>query len=160
MAARAVWPDDPADAIMAVMERAFDPAFGEAWTRRQVSDALVLGTCHHALIDAQGTVGDSPGESCAGFYLSRIAHDEQELLLFAVVPELRRRRLGARLLEHFLERARELRMARVFLEVRDDNPARALYEAHGFRSVGRRPSYYRGKDGVRRDAISYALALR
>ena len=54
MAARA-WPEfDPLDAIMAVMESAFDPAYGEAWNRRQVSDALLLGTCRHMLIDPDG----------------------------------------------------------------------------------------------------------
>ncbi|MEO0057507.1 MAG: hypothetical protein RIT17_960, partial [Pseudomonadota bacterium] len=30
------------DRIMAVMEAAFDPAYGEAWNRRQVADALSM----------------------------------------------------------------------------------------------------------------------
>ena len=30
------------DQIMAIMEAAFDPQWGEAWNRRQVEDALLL----------------------------------------------------------------------------------------------------------------------
>ena len=39
---------------MAVMNAAFDPAFGEAWNRRQVEDALLLGQSHYALLAAHG----------------------------------------------------------------------------------------------------------
>ena len=35
-------PDDDIDRLMAIMQAAFDPAYGEAWTRRQVEDALLL----------------------------------------------------------------------------------------------------------------------
>ncbi len=36
----------------------------------------------------------------------------------------------------------------LFLEVAEDNAAaRALYELHDFRPVGRRPDYYRMRDG-------------
>ncbi|HUQ13789.1 MAG TPA: hypothetical protein VM055_05885, partial [Novosphingobium sp.] len=58
MAAAAPFPPDPIDAIMAIMARAFDPRWGEAWSRRQVSDALLLGTCRYALVDAQGHPAD------------------------------------------------------------------------------------------------------
>jgi ribosomal-protein-alanine N-acetyltransferase len=36
---------DHIDRLMAVMDAAFDPFFQEAWTRRQVEDALVTGMC-------------------------------------------------------------------------------------------------------------------
>ena len=39
-------PLDDLDRLRAVMTAAFDPAFGEAWTRRQVEDALLIGNCH------------------------------------------------------------------------------------------------------------------
>ena len=42
-------PGDDLDAIMAVMAAAFDPAFGEAWSRRQVGDALVAGIVADAI---------------------------------------------------------------------------------------------------------------
>jgi [ribosomal protein S18]-alanine N-acetyltransferase len=158
MAARA-WPEsDPVDAIMAVMERAFDPAFGEAWNRRQVADALLLGTSRHMLIAIDGTIGEHV-EEAAGFYLTRSVLDEEELLLFAIMPEFRGRGLGTALLEQFLSSARLREIKRVFLEMRRSNTAASLYEKFGFRPVGERPSYYRGSDGRSLDAISYELVL-
>jgi hypothetical protein len=76
---------DDLDRIMAVMETAFDPAYGEAWTRRQVDDALAFGNCHYRLIGADG-LPPAAGASAAGFALSRFTFDEEELLLFAIVP--------------------------------------------------------------------------
>ena len=74
---------DELDRIMAVMEAAFDPAFGEAWTRRQVSDSLLMPNTHYLLAGADGHAPceDAPA---AGFTLSRGAFDEEELLLIAV----------------------------------------------------------------------------
>ena len=46
-------PDD-IDRIMDVMMAAFDPAYGEAWNRRQVEDALALGNCRYGLVDSDG----------------------------------------------------------------------------------------------------------
>lgn len=36
-------PMDDIDRIMSVMDAAFPAEFGEAWNRRQVTDALVVG---------------------------------------------------------------------------------------------------------------------
>jgi [ribosomal protein S18]-alanine N-acetyltransferase len=47
-------PLDDIDQIMRVMGCAFDPAFGEAWNRRQVEDSLVMGNCHYILIGCDG----------------------------------------------------------------------------------------------------------
>jgi hypothetical protein len=81
---------DDLDRIMAVMQAAFDPAFGEAWNRRQVGDALALPGTHYILA---GTDGGEPAEgvAAAGFALSRGALDEEELLLLAVDPAYRGR---------------------------------------------------------------------
>jgi ribosomal-protein-alanine N-acetyltransferase len=155
MAARPRWPDGPVDQIVGVMDRAFDPAFGEAWSRRQIEDALLLGTCRYALGDESGAIGETVAAPAAGFYLSRTVLDEAELLLIAVEPSSRGRGLGAALLTHFMQSAREGGARRAFLEMRRGNPAGALYEAHGFRVIGERRAYYRGRDGMRHDAVSY-----
>lgn len=156
MAARALTDADPVEAIMAVMDEAFDPAFGEAWNRRQVSDALVLGTCRYRLIDPDGVVGEAFEGQAAGFFLAREVLDEDELLLFAIAPRWRGRGLGTALLRAFLDAARTRGASRVFLEMRAGNPAERLYGANGFHRVGMRPGYYRGSDGRRYDAISFA----
>lgn len=151
-------PADDLDRIMAVMDAAFDPAFGEAWTRRQVEDALLLGGCRYLLIAPDG---QTPGEGgdAAGFALLRALLDEEELLLFAVDPRWRRRGLGARLLTTALASARDNGIARMLLEMRQGNPAQNLYGQHGFVQIGSRPRYYRAADGQRLDAITFACLL-
>jgi ribosomal-protein-alanine N-acetyltransferase len=149
---------DPVDQIMEVMTAAFDPAYGEAWTRRQISDALLLGRCHY-LLAGEDFEPPASGEPAAGFLLSRQAADEEELLLIAVRPEMRRRGIAGALIERFIAQARARGGNRLFLEMRDGNPAERLYLEHGFVPVGRRPNYYnRGKiKGI--DAITFALEI-
>ncbi len=151
-------PADDLDRIMAVMGAAFDPAFGEAWTRRQVEDALVIGNCHYLLAGSDGAPAtEGPA---AGFSLSRTGFEEEELLLFAVLPELRRRGLGGRILEALAAAARERGAKRLLLEMRRGNPAESLYRAFGFVPIGERPSYYRMAGGDRVDAVTFACDLR
>lgn len=158
MAMATLFPVDDIDRIMGVMQRAFDPRFGEAWNRRQVSDALVLSNCHCALIAPGGGAIGPDDLQAAGFYLSRTALDEEELLLFAVDPALRRRGLGSRLLQSFIDAARLRGARRLFLEMRRNNPAASLYAAHGFHPIGVRPGYYRTAEGPL-DAVSFEKAL-
>lgn len=144
-------PHDDLDWIMAVMSKAFDPAFGEAWNRRQVEDALVIGNCHYGLAFAR--------ETCAGFFLSRLGVGEEELLLLAVTPEFRGHGHGARLLERFLEGASARGATRALLEMRRGNSAEQLYARRKFVQIGMRPNYYRGTNGVQIDALTFACEL-
>lgn len=152
-------PEDDVDRIMQIMDAAFAPEFGEAWNRRQVTDSLLSGYCRYGLISPDGSPDIAEGEQAAGFFMSRAIIDEEELLLFAIAPRYRRRGLGRMLLARFVEEAQSSGMARVFLEMRRDNPAGALYAAQGFISVGIRNAYYRTPSGLRLDAISQELLL-
>lgn len=149
---------DDIDRIMAVMQTAFDPEYGEAWNRRQVEDALLLGNCHYLLAgdDGEAPAGDAAASDVAGFTLSRHGFGEEELLLFAVAPSFRRRGIGRRLLERFAAAAQGRGARRLLLEMRRGNEAEALYLAHGFRQIGLRPNYYRTLSGPRIDAITFA----
>lgn len=146
---------DDVDRIMAVMAVAFDPAFGEAWNRRQVSDALALPNTHYLLAGADGRE-PAEGSAAAGFVMSRGTLDEEELLLLAVDPRHRRRGIGGGLLRRFIEAAEARGRTRLFLEMRDGNPAESLYLSAGFVPVGRRPNYYRRATTGPLDAITYA----
>jgi ribosomal-protein-alanine N-acetyltransferase len=146
---------DDIDRIMAVMNAAFDPAFGEAWTRRQVSDALVMPNTHYLLAAATG-LAPRADEPAVGFALSRGAADEEELLLIAVRPDERGRGIGGALLERLVAAARARGVTRLFLEMRDGNSAESLYRRHGFASVGRRRHYYRRGSASPIDAITFA----
>jgi ribosomal-protein-alanine N-acetyltransferase len=148
---------DDIDRIMAVMEAAFDPAFGEAWNRRQVSDALVLPNTHYLLAGADGSEPRET-EPAAGFVMSRGALDEEELLLIAVGPRYRGRGVGTALMERFIAEAEARGATRLFLEMRDGNPADSLYRRAGFEPIGRRRNYYRGAATGPLDAITYARA--
>ncbi len=149
------------DRIMAVMDAAFDPAFGEAWNRRQVSDALTMPSTHALIINAAGELiaaGPSP-EIAAGFVLTRHAADEEELLLIAVAPQFRRRGLGERLISHLFTAAQGRGVHHIFLEMRRGNPAIALYHKAGFAPIGQRPNYYRLANGERADAITFGRTI-
>ncbi|WP_073973682.1 GNAT family N-acetyltransferase [Erythrobacter donghaensis] len=150
------------DRIMAVMEAAFDPAYGEAWNRRQVADALAMPSTHALVADAAGKLipeGPGPAASPAGFVLSRHVLDEEELLLIAVTPGARQRGVGAALVEHLFTAARTRGTARVFLEMRRGNPAIHLYRKFGFEPIGERRNYYRMANGERIDAITFARSI-
>ncbi len=69
--------------------------------------------------------------------------DEAHVTTFAVLPEWRRRGIGARLMLELMRLAADLNARIVTLEVRLSNhPARALYSRFGFHPVGLRPRYY------------------
>ena len=138
---------DDLDAVVAVMGSAFDSRFGEAWTRSQCAGIL-------SMPGVRLTIARNGGDCAAGFSLSRTVADEAELLLIAVEPAHRRRGIGQMLLDHFLDTARTAGATHVHLEVRDGNPAIAMYRRAGFNPAGRRRKYYRGKDGSEFDALT------
>ena len=151
-------PVDDVDRIMAVMQSAFDPAYGEAWSRRQVEDAILIGNCHYCLVDPEGQ-SITPGAVVAGFSLSRHTLDEQELLLLGVTPKYRRQGIGRALLSELVRSAKQRGVQRLMLEMRRGNPAESLYRTFGFTPVGMRPDYYRMTNGERIDAITLSLAI-
>jgi ribosomal-protein-alanine N-acetyltransferase len=141
------------DAVMAVMDGAFGDKFGEAWTRSQLSGILPMAGVFLVL------ALDRPRDTVLGFSLFRTVADESELLLIGVAPSEQRRGIGKLLLDDFVERAREGRLRRIHLEVRDGNPAIGMYRAAGFSPVGRRRNYYHALSGNRYDAITLACEL-
>ncbi len=148
------------DGMMAVMLSAFDPAFGEAWNERQLASSLLIPGTRFAMIDAAGVMGPpAPKVPTAGFYLARRILDEEELLLLAVAPEYRRHGVATRLMEHLIGSAVDFGVARVFLEMREDNDAWHFYSRLDFQRVGLRRDYYRGADGCLRNAVTMSRNL-
>ena len=150
--------DATIDAIMRIMEAAFDPQWGEAWNRNQVASALTLANTHATLIALEGTAPLDPVDA-HGFAVVRAAPGEEEILLIAVAPMARRRGLGSGLIAMLVAAASLRGAERLFLEMRENNPARSLYERHGFTPIGRRRNYYDLGDGARMDAITFGLDL-
>ena len=141
------------DEVMDVMKAAFGDRYGEAWTRSQCAGILPMSGVTLRL------ARDAANGHAVGFSLSRSVAGEAELLLLGVLPSRHREGIGSRLLEDFIEQAEADRLTRVHLEVRDGNPAIAMYRAAGFTQVGRRRNYYHAADGLRLDALTYARDL-
>lgn len=149
---------DDIDKIMAVMNAAFDPVYGEAWNRRQVEDSLRFNHTHYSLVDRNGAFPEQ-NEPAAGFWLSRTGFGEEELLLLAVSPDHRKNGLGHILLKSFASGAKSRGAERILLEMRRGNPAESLYRSFGFLPIGERKDYYRTTSGLRLDAITFASEL-
>ena len=92
----------------------------------------------------------------AGYLLAWLVADELEIHDVATSPDFRRRGVARGLVSAALSAAAADGARTAHLEVRETNePARKLYEAHGFAPVGRRRGYY--ADGE--DAILMWIAL-
>lgn len=133
-------------AAMRVMDAAFEPAYGEAWSAAQLLTLFALPSARVCLA--------WDGDHACGFSAARIAGPESELLLLAVDPLFRGRGIGALLIDDWRAWASEQGAEDYFLEMRADNDAVHLYQRAGFSECGRRPAYYRGNDGLIRDAIT------
>ena len=147
---------DDMDRVMDIMAAAFEPTYGEAWTRSQCAGILPMAGVALRLAERGG--GDG-GSGIAGFALIRAIADEAELLLIAVDPAAQHKGIGAALVEDFVRLATSRGARRLHLEVRDGNSASVLYERVGFTLVGRRRDYYSGLDGHKRDALTLALLV-
>lgn len=136
---------------MHVIQRAFDPAFGEGWNLAQLAGVMTMPGTWLAIAHLDA--------AALGFSLVRSVLDECELLLLAVDPLWRSRGIGGRLLNHSISVARRKGIISMNLEVRASNSAVSLYEKSGFEFVHRRPGYYRGNDGQLYDAMSFRLDM-
>jgi ribosomal-protein-alanine N-acetyltransferase len=92
-----------------------------------------------------------------GLLLARAAADEAEILTLAVLPRRRRQGIARMLMARLVTWAAAVKVARLFLEVAEDNvAARSLYERSGFVLVGRRNDYYAPGN----DALLLSKAMR
>lgn len=136
------------------MARIHAASFDEVWS----------GVMLRRILAMPGTVGLvarlQRQWTTAGFALLRVAADESELLSLAVAPEQRGAGVGTLLLRGSIEQARAGGASRLFLEVAEDNDvARRLYQGHGLVPVGRRPDYYRRRDGTTTAAVTMSCDL-
>jgi ribosomal-protein-alanine N-acetyltransferase len=123
--------------------------FSDPWSAAAFVELLPL-----SYIVALALEGESGVE---GYVIAREIAGEAEILNLAVVPELRRGGLGARLLDAALAALVGRGATRVWLEVRESNAAaQVLYARRGFSTAGRRPRYYRAPV---EDALVLSLAL-
>lgn len=128
------------DAVMAIE----DVVYTHPWTRGNFADSMAA--------QSQCVVLEWHGVMC-GYAVLTTGADEAHLLNLSIAAAWQRRGLGRELLEYVIGLARELKVRKIFLEVRTSNTAaRALYAHSRFREIGVRSGYYPAHTG-REDAI-------
>ena len=99
-------------------------------------------------------------DSIVGYCILSVAAGEAHILNLCVDPEYRKLGYADQLLEAMLDRARDVGVEQIFLEVRPSNIAAiALYKKKGFWQIAERPDYYKSNDG-REDAAVYSMMLK
>jgi len=131
---RSMTPDD-VDAVLGI-ELAVQ---AYPWTRGNFMDALNYGYVCRV---------DEDDGAIRGYAILMPAVDEAELLVISVAAAWQRKGLGTTIINEMLQKAREMNMKRVFLEVRPSNVAAiALYRRSGFDLIGVRRGYYQNTNG-------------
>ncbi|HOO23306.1 MAG TPA: ribosomal protein S18-alanine N-acetyltransferase [Clostridia bacterium] len=107
----------------------------EAWSENLFMDEIPQENKHYIVVREDGEV-----VAYGGF--SQIL-DEGHIMNIAVKQSFRRCGLGSIVIEKIVEKAKELNINSITLEVREGNtPARNLYEKHSFKLAGIRKEYY------------------
>jgi ribosomal-protein-alanine N-acetyltransferase len=110
----------------------------DAWSRALLVDGLsgTVPTVSYLVADGERGV--------VGYAVVSCVDDIAELQRIGVTSALRRSGVGSQLLGEVFGVARREGAQRLLLEVREDNRAAiAMYAAHGFVEIDRRPRYYR-----------------
>lgn len=125
-------PDGITDSVSAIENE----CFSVPWTKRSIkSQILTEGSVFSLVCTDDGTP--------AGYICGQCVADECELYRIAVLPAYRRLGAADMLMAEFIAVCQGKGVRSIFLEVRRDNePAKRLYEKHGFTAVGLRKNYY------------------
>lgn len=109
--------------------------FSEPWPEQAIVSQLPDE--NHAFLVALD------GEHVIGYVGMMTVLDEGYISNVAVTAAYRRQKIGDALISELMKRAAAFDLSFVTLEVRESNePAKLLYEKHGFRQVGLRKGYY------------------
>jgi ribosomal-protein-alanine N-acetyltransferase len=123
---------------VATLEREIYP---QPWSARVFFDELAQENRIYMLATERDEV--------IGYGGAMLIEEDAHITTLAVVPDVRRRRLGTRILLSLVRQAVERGARHLTLEVRATNTdAQRLYERFGFAPVGKRKGYYAGEDAI------------
>jgi ribosomal-protein-alanine N-acetyltransferase len=140
-------------------------AYAQPWSRKHFADSLAAGYPAVLLLGEAlpGEVALPPradGRVLLGYLVAMPGVDEVHLLNITVAPAHQRQGWSRLMLDALVLWSRQQGAQWLWLEVRTGNaPARALYDAYGFRQVGIRKGYYPAGHGQREDAVVMSLNL-
>ena len=127
---RALGPGD-LEAVMSIQAASPEIAQWSLWDYERVARGEMVGWAAEVHSEV------------AGFLVGRRIGQDLEVLNLAVWPGVRRRGVGAALLDAAISWAKEFNAENVLLEVRASNlAALRFYERYRFEMAGRRPRYY------------------
>ena len=130
--------ENACDFIVDIAE-AESECFSEPWSKDAVSDFLSYAYNGALICLADGCF--------AGYVTYTNICGEVQIANVATVPVFRRNGIGSLLIQHLVCVAKETENEVITLEVRQKNePAIALYEKHGFVTVGVRKNFYKKPD--------------
>lgn len=128
--------NDAREELLPQIQKIEQQSFSVPWTDAMLR--MQLRPDSHVFLTAEAEDGAVVGYAGMLYVL-----DEGYISNVAVHPLWRGRGVADGLLYALEERARQKMLSFLTLEVRESNaPAIALYEKHGFRTVGRRKNYY------------------
>ena len=118
------------------IEKIENLCFSVPWTYTQLEQQMLAENCVFL-------VAENENSDILGYVGMMYVLDEGYISNIAVSPESRRQGVAGALLKALEQRAVELSLAFITLEVRESNaPAVGLYCKHGFSAVGIRRAYY------------------
>ncbi len=132
--------------VLAIEALSFHPP----WSRRLFLQELAGPGRYYVVVKFQGKIIGYAG-------LSHL-FGEGHITTLAVAPDFRAKGVGSHLIEFLLDKARELKLCLVTLEVRESNlAAQRLYKKFGFQVAGKRRNYY---SQPREDGYIMTLTLK
>ena len=109
--------------------------FGDAWSENNIKDSIESEFDYCVVIEEDYRV--------LAYIIFRVNDDEAELFRIATDKCNRGMGYGHRLMNFMISNLRDMKVKKVFLEVRCQNKdAIRLYEEYGFKKLGIRKEYY------------------
>ena len=122
----------------ALITSAKDMGYVDEWNKDMLLSALKNQNFYGIKV-----IRDKIKEEVLGYIHYSLSVDSMDINSVFVFPSFRRKGVAEKLLSVVIDTAKEKRLDKIFLEVRETNaPAIKLYQKAGFNKVGTRKKYY------------------
>ena len=122
----------------ALITSAKDMGYVDEWNKDMLLSALKNQNFYGLKV-----IRDKIKEEVLGYIHYSLSVDSMDINSVFVFPSFRRKGVAEKLLSVVIDTAKEKRLDKIFLEVRETNaPAIKLYQKAGFNKVGTRKKYY------------------
>ncbi len=123
------------------MEKTLVSDFDDFWTYNVLKGELQSENSKYLVAKLDGKI--------VGFCGIKIMQDEADIMNIVVRKDFRNQGIGSILLQNLIDLSKTLDVSSITLEVMEENyPAIHLYKSFGFKQIGLRKNYYKGKNGL------------